>query len=88
MKWIDKPALAFEEVETLSDTGSICWVAGQHKWLPATIEFNTHAEFMDFIIDVPSTILGFEFENINITAAVSTREQHNLTFTFEHARIL
>ena len=88
MKWIDKPKIAFEEIEVIKDDKFVGWVAGQHKWLPATIEFNTHAEFMDFIIDVPSTILGFEFENINITAAVSTREQHNLTFTFEHARIL
>jgi hypothetical protein len=88
MKWIDKPKLAFEQMEVIRDDKVIGWQVGQHSWLPATVGFDSHADFMKFISNTPKNILGFEFDNINIIEAVSTATQCSTTFTFDHARIL
>jgi len=88
MKWIDKPKISFEEIEVIREDKFVGWVAGQHKWLPATVGFESHTEFMEFIVNTPMEILGFEFDCIKITEAISTPNQRSATFTFTHARLL
>jgi hypothetical protein len=88
MDWIIKPTLAFEQIETIRDDGSVCWQGGEHMWWPAAIRFDTIDELVEFLAKDQTEFLGFQFENVHVSKIVHNEKMYDVTFTFDHARIL
>lgn len=82
MKFLKRPTLEFEQIEITEGMG---WIAGQHRWLPAVLKFDSLEEYAQFYENTPSEINEIQFDGIKIIEGDA--QELIITFSYDHARI-